>query len=96
LSDAGEKLEYNGAVHKLFVDFKRANDSIMREVLYNILIEFELPTKRVKLIKICLNKTYNKVRTVNHYSDTFPIKNDLKQGDALRTLILISLWYILL
>jgi hypothetical protein len=87
LSNAGEKLEYNGAVHKLFVDFKRVNDSIRREVLYNIVIEFEVPTKRVKFIKICLNKTYNKVRTVNYYSGTFPIQNGLKQGDALRTLL---------
>jgi hypothetical protein len=28
-------------VHQLFIDFKKAYDSVRREVLYNILIEFE-------------------------------------------------------
>jgi hypothetical protein len=35
-----KKWEYNETVHQLFVDFKKAYDSIRREVLYNILIEF--------------------------------------------------------
>jgi hypothetical protein len=38
--DIGEKKwEYNESVHQLFVDFKKACDSVRREVLYNILIE---------------------------------------------------------
>jgi len=35
-----KKWEYNEAVHQLFIDFKKAYDSVRREVLYNILIEF--------------------------------------------------------
>jgi hypothetical protein len=35
-----KKLEYNGKVHHLFVDFKKAHDSVRREVLYNNLIEY--------------------------------------------------------
>jgi hypothetical protein len=27
-------------VHQLFIDFKKAHDSVKREVLYNILLEF--------------------------------------------------------
>jgi hypothetical protein len=34
-----KKWEYNETVHQLFVDFKKAYDSVRREVLYNILIE---------------------------------------------------------
>ena len=34
----GKKWEYNGAVHQLSIDFKKAYDSIRREVLYNIVI----------------------------------------------------------
>jgi hypothetical protein len=49
-------------VHQLFVDFKKAYDSIKREVLYNILLEFDMPKKLVRLIKMCLNETYSKVR----------------------------------
>jgi hypothetical protein len=35
-----KKWEYNEAIHQIFVDFKQAYDSVRREVLYNILIEF--------------------------------------------------------
>ena len=31
--------EYNEEVHQLFIDFKKAYDSVRREVLYKILIE---------------------------------------------------------
>jgi hypothetical protein len=52
----------NETVHQLFVDFKKAYDSVRREELYNILREFAVPMKLVRLIKMCLNETYNKVR----------------------------------
>jgi hypothetical protein len=50
-----KKWEYNGMVHQLFIDFKKAYNSIKREVLYNILLEFGIPKKLVRLIKTCLN-----------------------------------------
>jgi hypothetical protein len=37
--------EYNEAVHQLFIDFVKAYDSVRKEVLYNILIEFGIPMK---------------------------------------------------
>jgi hypothetical protein len=37
----------------------------------------------IRLIKMSLNETYSKVRVGKHLSDTFPIQNGLKQGDAL-------------
>jgi hypothetical protein len=46
-----KKWEYNGTVHQLFIDFKKAYDSIKREVLYNILLEFGTPKGIVKLQK---------------------------------------------
>jgi hypothetical protein len=62
-SDTGKKWKYIETVHQLFIDFKKAYDSVRREVLYNILIEFGIPMKLVRLIKMCLNETYNKVQT---------------------------------
>jgi hypothetical protein len=38
-------------VHQLFIDFKKAFVSIKREVLYNILLEFGIPKKLVRLLK---------------------------------------------
>jgi len=74
-------------VHQLFIDFKKAFDSVRREVLYNILIEFCIPMKLVRLIKICLTETYSRVRVGKNLSDMFPIRNGLKQGDALSPLL---------
>jgi hypothetical protein len=50
-----KKWEYNETVHQLFIDFKKAYDSVRREVLYNILIEFGEPMKLVRLIRTFLN-----------------------------------------
>jgi hypothetical protein len=82
-----KKTEYNGTVHQLFIDFKKAYDSIKREVFYNILLEFGIPKKLVRLIKMCLNETYSKIRVGKLLSDKFPIRNGLKQGDALSPLL---------
>jgi hypothetical protein len=68
-------------------DYKKVYDSVRRELLYNILIEFGVPMKLVRLIKICLNETYSNVRIGKHLSDTFSIQNSLKQGDALSPLL---------
>jgi hypothetical protein len=51
-----KKLEYNETVHQLFIDFEKAYYSVRREVLYNILIDFGVPMKVVRLIKMCLNE----------------------------------------
>jgi len=39
--------------------------------------------KLVRLIKMCVNETYSRVWGGKHLSDIFPIRNCLKQGDAL-------------
>jgi hypothetical protein len=49
--------EYNGTIHQLFLDFKKSYDSISKEVLYNVLIAFEILRKLAGLIKICSNET---------------------------------------
>jgi hypothetical protein len=79
----GKKWQYNETVHKLFIDFKKAYESVRREVLYNIFIESGIPMKLVRLIKMCLNETYSKVYIGKHLSDSFLIQNGLKEGDAL-------------
>jgi hypothetical protein len=57
------------------------------EALYNILIEFGVPIKLVRLIKMCLNVIYSKVRIGKLLSDSFSIHNNLKQGDTLFPLL---------
>jgi hypothetical protein len=80
-------LEYNEAVHQLFIDHKKAYDLIRTEVLYSIFIEFRVPMKRLRLIKMCLNEMYNRVCIGKHLSDNFHIQNGLKEGDPLLLLL---------
>ena len=40
-----KKWEYDGTEHQLFIDLKKAYDSVKREVLYNILTEFGIRKK---------------------------------------------------
>jgi hypothetical protein len=65
-------------VHRLFIDFKKTYNSVRREVSYNILIEFGVPMKLVRLIKMCLNETYSNIRIDKHLSESFPVQNGLK------------------
>jgi hypothetical protein len=70
-------------MHQLFIDLSKAYGSIKAEVLYNILLEFGIPKKLVRLIEMSLNETYSKIHVGKHMSQTFPNQNFLKQGDAL-------------
>jgi hypothetical protein len=45
----------------VFKDIEKVYDSVSREVLYNVVIEFCIPRKLVRLIKMCLNETCSKV-----------------------------------
>jgi hypothetical protein len=74
-------------VYQLFIDFKKVYDSVKRKLLYNILLKFGIPKKLVRLIKMCLNETYRKVRVGKYLCDKFYIQNGLKQGDALSPLL---------
>jgi hypothetical protein len=65
-----KELEYNETVHLLFIGFKKTYDSVK-----SILIEFGVPIKLIRLIKMCLNETHTKVRIGKHLSDSFPIQN---------------------
>jgi hypothetical protein len=66
---------------------KEAYGSVKRHVLYNILLEYGISKKLVRLIEMCLNETYSKVRAGKLLSDKFPNQNGLKQEDALSPLL---------
>jgi len=62
-------------VHQLFISLKKPYESVRREVLYDILIEFSNTMQLVRLIIMCLNETYSWVQV------------GLKQGDVLSPLL---------
>ena len=55
--------------------------------MYNILIEYGISMKLVKLMKMYPYETYSTVRVGKNLFDMFPIRNGLKQGDALSPLL---------
>ena len=55
--------------------------------MYNILIEFDIPMKIVRLIEMCLNETCRRDPIGNNLSDMFPIKSGVKQRDVLWPLL---------
>jgi hypothetical protein len=57
----------------------------LRGKFFTVLLEFGITKKLVRLIKMCLNETYGKVRAGKLLSDALPIQNGLKQ-DALSPL----------
>jgi len=60
-----KKWEYSEAVCQLFIGFKKVYDSVVRKNLYNILSEYGISTKLMKmlrLIKICLNENYSRAQ----------------------------------
>jgi hypothetical protein len=70
-----------------FIDFNKAYVSVRREVLYNILMEFAINTKLVRLIKMCLIEEYSIVPISKHLPHNSPLQGGLKQGDALMLLL---------
>ena len=74
-------------MHQLFIDFKKAYDSVRREVFYKILIAFGIPKKLVRLVNVCSTETFSRVRVGKNLSDRFPIRNGLKKEDALSPLL---------
>jgi hypothetical protein len=66
----------------------RPYDPIRREVLYNSLIQLNIPMKLAMLLKIYTNnKNYCRARVGKHLSDLFCNKNGVKQVDALSLLL---------
>ena len=47
-----KKWKNNEAVHQLFIECEKAHDSVRREVLYNIVIEFGIHIKLLSVIEI--------------------------------------------
>jgi hypothetical protein len=44
-----------------------------------IIISMNMVSLQIRLIKMCLNETYSRVKAGKHLSGTVPIKNGLKQ-----------------
>jgi sorting nexin-29 len=70
-------------LYQLFIDFRKAYDSVRREELYNNLNEFGIVRKRGVIIKMSLNESFSAVRIGKYQLEKFPLQNGLEKVDAL-------------
>ena len=74
----------------VFVDFKKAFDSINREVMFEILGLYGFPDKIIKAIKALYTNTKSKVVTPDGETELFDIVAGVLQGDTLAPLLFIT------
>jgi sorting nexin-29 len=70
--------EQNITVFHLFVDFKLAFDSVIREQLYATMLEIGIPMKLVKLTRAALKSVRSRVKIQGITSETFEAKRGLR------------------
>lgn len=76
-------LEFQIDTHHLFIDFKKAYDSIQREELFSAMSDFGIPAKLISLSRMTLNNIKCAIKTSGDPSATFETKIGFRQGDAL-------------
>jgi hypothetical protein len=74
-------------IHQPYVDYKEAYNSINRAQLIEIMKEFGVLDKLVRLVKMTLESTNNKVKVQGKMSPSFQTVAGLRQGDSLSTLV---------
>jgi hypothetical protein len=79
--------EFNIKTHHLFIDFKAAYDTIIRNEDYVGMSELNFPTKLIRLTKATLTIVTCCVKIRNDGSESFETRQGLKQGDVLSTLL---------
>ena len=79
--------EYKVDIHQLYIDYKQAYDTINRAELVEIMKEFGIPMKLVRLVKMTLANTNSKVKIQGKLSPSFETMIGLRQGDSLSTLL---------
>ena len=82
-------VEFQKPLHITFIDFKKASDSIHRESIWKIARLYGIPEKFIKIFKnIYLNSTCC-IKTVEGFTDYFPIETGVRQGCILSPFLFI-------
>ena len=79
--------EYKVDIQQLYIDYKQAHDTINRTELVEIMKEFGIPMKLVRLVKMTLVNTNCKVKIQGKLSPSFETAIGLRQGDSLSSLL---------
>ena len=72
-----------------FVDYKKAFDSIDRNVLFSILRHYGIPQEMVNAIRVLYDNSGSQVYIDGKYSPRFDVKTGILQGDVLAPFLFI-------
>jgi len=75
--------EYNIDIHNIFIDYTHAFDSIKRNKILDPLIQYKIPPRLIRLVKLTLENTMAKVKVNNLYTTEFKVESGIKQGNPL-------------
>ena len=84
-----EMKNHNKEVTLCFVDFKKAFDSINREIMFKILPLYGIPDPIISAIKVLYTNTIAKVLTPDGETEQFDILAGVLQGDTLAPFLFI-------
>lgn len=79
--------EYNKECFCLFVDFKKAYDSLYRIKIWEKMKKFGIPDKLVKMASLSVKNTRCKVKIDGKTSHMFDINTGVRQGDNISPLL---------
>jgi hypothetical protein len=79
--------EYKVDLHQLYIEYKEAYDTINRAEIVEIMEEFGISVQLVRLLKMTLMNTNNKVKIQGKLSPSFETIIGLLQDDSLSTLL---------
>jgi hypothetical protein len=79
--------EHKVDIQQLYIDYKQVHDTINRTDLVEIMKEFGIPMKLVRLVKMTLTNTKSKVKIQGKLTPSFEATIGLRQGDSLSTLL---------
>jgi len=74
----------------VFIDYKKAYDSIYRASLIKTLEEFRMPSKLISLVECSISHIDIKVKVGQTISKTVQVTTELRQGDAI-SLVLFNI-----
>jgi hypothetical protein len=89
----GKYWEYNRVSWHLLIDFKQAYDSIHGASMWHIMGSFNILVKLVRLVEMCYEGSSCCVRVGGELTDCFEVRDGLRQGCALLTLLLLDYYW---
>jgi len=96
LSKGGEKEKKNYTISWYHLEFRKktigkgvSHSAVTAHTIHFISSYLSGKKKLVQLVRICLSDPISRVRVGNNMSDSFEVRNGLKQGDALSPLLFL-------